>query len=201
MKVTTRTKTETRRRILAAAATLFADQGYENATTRDISEAAGVATGTLFNYFASKEAIALSMILEGWTQGLAAYHRRLDLTERCELDHHLFALAASCLRGMRPHRKYLFPAMGLMVGPRQPVLVPELNHVREDHLQIVEDLLVERGLARFKSGVILQLYWSLLMGVFSFWAGDRSPKQEDTLVLLDVSTKLFLSSMTVKEET
>ena len=54
-----RKKAETRAAIIAAARTLFAQQGYTGTRTRDIAEAAGIATGTLFNYAPTKEAVVL----------------------------------------------------------------------------------------------------------------------------------------------
>lgn len=53
-----------RAEILAAAARIFADKGYANATTREIAEAADVAEGTLYNYFANKREILLAIALE-----------------------------------------------------------------------------------------------------------------------------------------
>ena len=38
----------------------------------------------------------------------------------------------------------------------------------------------------------LQLYWTLYTGVLVFWANDKSPKQEDTLALLDHSLNMFV---------
>ena len=37
----------------------------------------------------------------------------------------------------------------------------------------------------------LQLYWTLYVGVLSHWSEDTSPKQEDTLALLDASINMF----------
>ena len=34
--------------------------------------------------------------------------------------------------------------------------------------------------------VALQMYWTLYLGVLSFWTNDKSPKQEDTLALEDL---------------
>jgi len=48
-------KIATRRRILDAAVRLFSEQGYENTTVEQITKMAGVAKGTFFNYFQSKE--------------------------------------------------------------------------------------------------------------------------------------------------
>jgi hypothetical protein len=41
----------------------------------------------------------------------------------------------------------------------------------------------------------LQLYWTLYFGVLAYWATDVSPKQEDTMALLDQSLKLFVASL------
>jgi hypothetical protein len=38
----------------------------------------------------------------------------------------------------------------------------------------------------------MQMYWTLYLGVLSFWIHDKSPKQEDTLALLDQSTAMFV---------
>lgn len=59
-------KTDKRSRILDAAETLFADRGFAGTTTKAIAEEAGVATGLVFYYFASKEAI-LDALIEGRT--------------------------------------------------------------------------------------------------------------------------------------
>lgn len=48
-------KLETKNRILEAAMCLFAEQGFEATTVAQITEAAGVAKGTFFNYFKTKE--------------------------------------------------------------------------------------------------------------------------------------------------
>lgn len=44
-----------RERILTTAAALFTSRGIQNTSTAVISREAGVATGTLFNYFATKD--------------------------------------------------------------------------------------------------------------------------------------------------
>ena len=61
MRVTAETKALTRRRILDGARRLFAEQAYDATTTRDIARAADIASGTLFNYFATKEAIVAAL--------------------------------------------------------------------------------------------------------------------------------------------
>ena len=72
MRITAEAKTATRQRILQVATDLFVSQGWQNTTTRDIAVAAGIATGTLFNYFATKEGIAAVPHLGYRREGAAA---------------------------------------------------------------------------------------------------------------------------------
>jgi AcrR family transcriptional regulator len=48
---------ESRGRIVAAAVHLFAEQGYEGTSVKQIAATAGVAQGLLYSHFASKEAL------------------------------------------------------------------------------------------------------------------------------------------------
>jgi AcrR family transcriptional regulator len=48
--------------ILAAAAQVFEDHGYAGGTTNRIAERAGVSVGTLYQYFPSKEALAVALL-------------------------------------------------------------------------------------------------------------------------------------------
>src|SRR5579863_7944274 len=54
-----------RERILAAALRLFANQTYQAVTMDRVAEAAGVAKGTLYLYFPSKEALYLGILSDG----------------------------------------------------------------------------------------------------------------------------------------
>jgi AcrR family transcriptional regulator len=56
-----RKKAATRARILAAAEEMFRRKGYAGATTTGIAEVAGIAEGTIFNYFASKAEILVAV--------------------------------------------------------------------------------------------------------------------------------------------
>jgi AcrR family transcriptional regulator len=57
-------------RILAAAQHLFARQGFEKTTTRQLAEAAGIAEGTLFRHFENKKAILVAVVTQGWSEML-----------------------------------------------------------------------------------------------------------------------------------
>lgn len=53
-----------RRDILESAYKLFSENGYEDTKTRAISDMAGIAEGTLFNYFSSKANLYMESMLE-----------------------------------------------------------------------------------------------------------------------------------------
>ena len=55
---------ETRERLVKAAVEEFAREGYEGANISRITEAAGVATGTIYNYFPSKNELMLTILSE-----------------------------------------------------------------------------------------------------------------------------------------
>lgn len=64
------TEEDTRSRILKSALRLFARQGYEGTTTKDLAGAANISEGTLFRYFANKKAILVEVATAGWVDVL-----------------------------------------------------------------------------------------------------------------------------------
>lgn len=52
-------KIETKNRIFEVSGRLFKQKGFENTTVDEIAEEAGIAKGTFFNYFPTKEALLL----------------------------------------------------------------------------------------------------------------------------------------------
>lgn len=64
-------RTETRRRLLEAAAARFAEQGIEGTSVDAIADAAERTSGALYDHFGSKEGL-LTALLESWTNDVAA---------------------------------------------------------------------------------------------------------------------------------
>ena len=191
MRVTRAAKEETRKRILDVATELFLSKGYEVATTRDISQAAGIATGTLFNYFPTKESIVLALVGTALAQGRHSLDK--DLRGEEELDEVLFAHIAASLRRLKPHRNYLEPALqGALVATEPPA-----RTLRNEHLEVVCQGLTDHGWADAVNEVTKHLYWALFVGIVTFWAKDNSRNQEATLALMDKSMKLFVQSLSI----
>src|SRR5262245_8832699 len=77
MRVTPDVKISTEKAIRAAARKLFLRHGFDDTSTREIAERAKVAVGTLFNYFSSKEALALAIAAESFAAGRALAMERI----------------------------------------------------------------------------------------------------------------------------
>jgi len=70
-----RAGSERRDEILAIAAELFAERGFAATTVRDIGDAAGILSGSLYHHFDSKESMADELVHELLDRVLAAYGR------------------------------------------------------------------------------------------------------------------------------
>ncbi len=155
MRVSAQTKAATREKILRAAKRLLAQDGYESTTTRDIAEAAQIASGTLFNYFPTKQAIVSCLASEAVAEALSDASPGESGAET--LEEGLFAVVAAVLR----------------------------------KLEAATALAAKYGYGELSPSA-LQLYWTLYTGVLVFWANDKSPKQEESLALIDDSINMFV---------
>ena len=155
---------------------------------------AGIATGTLFNYFPSKEAIAATLISDALTKAKDEFERRRCGEESLEED--LFSYIWTGLRYLQPSRTFLGCALETLLSPLARSFSEHPGDlIRTEHLETVERLIASHGVREPLSVLTIQLYWTLYFGVLAYWATDVSPKQEDTMALLDQSLKLFVTSL------
>jgi AcrR family transcriptional regulator len=95
----TSTEDDIRTRILNAALKLFARQGYDGTTTKDLANCAQVAEGTIFRHFPNKKAILIEVATAGWVDILTDL-----LTELSEMGSYK-AVSQVMLRRMTQMRK------------------------------------------------------------------------------------------------
>ena len=198
MRVTPETRERTRQDLLESGTTLFAEVGFGAATTRELARRAGVAAGTVFNYFASKEALAAA-VLEGALRGAwgeREAERRVDETA----EEALFALVAAELRHLAPHRAWVAEVVESGLSPLRRGADEGVAALRTAHLERVTDALREAGLSA-PGEIALHLYWTLYLGVLSFWSHDASEHDAATLALLDRSIQLFVRALREDEPT
>jgi AcrR family transcriptional regulator len=75
-----------RNQILDAATTAFAQKGYHRATIQDVAKVAGIAAGTIYNYFENKTALLMG-ILERLNE---TERRDDDMSQMLKMDSHTF---------------------------------------------------------------------------------------------------------------
>ncbi|MDP9117665.1 MAG: TetR/AcrR family transcriptional regulator [Actinomycetota bacterium] len=74
--MSTATSTDRRAELLAIAATLFAERGLRATTVRDIADAAGILSGSLYHHFDSKESM-VDEILQDFLDYLFGRYRQI----------------------------------------------------------------------------------------------------------------------------
>jgi AcrR family transcriptional regulator len=191
-RITEEAKVATRKRIVESACNLFKTQGFEQATTREIAQQAGIAAGTLFNYFPAKEDILMALASEAFARAGEEFAKQRR--PEASLEENLFLNVATGLRKLKSHRKYIGPVIETSFSPLANSAVSEqAGAIRVGHLETVQALIANGGLAPTIWTVAMQLYWTLYTGVLAFWVNDPSPKQEDTLAMLDQSIAMFVS--------
>src|SRR5882672_5897077 len=91
-----RNKETKKSRIVAAALALFQVKGFDATTTRAIARRARVAEGTVFNYFPTKEDIALHFLGQEVEHAMATVRANTRL-RKAPIEEKLFALVQTQL--------------------------------------------------------------------------------------------------------
>jgi AcrR family transcriptional regulator len=75
--------------LLAIAAKLFAERGFKNTTVRDIADAAGILSGSLYHHFDSKESMVDEILSTFQNELFASYDAVLDsdVDARTKIEH------------------------------------------------------------------------------------------------------------------
>jgi AcrR family transcriptional regulator len=197
MRITKEEKNRTEQKILRTAEKLFIKEGYKETTTRQIATEAGIAAGTLFNYFPSKETLAMSLLAEKLAAGREDFARRRTADE--DLSEDLFLLISSELRRLRPFRAFVAPVLEStmsLFSKNESCLAGQDS--RTAHLATVRGIINDHGLSKVPDHISTTLYWSLYLGILGFWSSDNSRNQEETLALIDYSINVFTQTISGK---
>ena len=186
-------KQRTRDRIVAAALALFQSKGFEATTTRAIAKRARVAEGTVFNYFETKEDIALHFLELEVTHAIAAVrgNRRLP---KAPLEEKLFALLQAQIEYLAPYEKFIGAAFVQALKPASKLgWSRQAAELRNRYLAFVQEL-IEESLPRGKPSALAWFgppaFWIYYLGVLLYWLHDSSPGKQQTLAFIDRSLKL-----------
>jgi len=155
---------ETRQLLLDAATAEFAREGYHRANINRISQAAGFAKGTIYNYFPSKRALMLALI-----DGIAASHHQFVATQiQQEEDpvrrlQRFFEAGAGWIIGHLAQGRVM---LTLLNGPDPEFKQRMAQGYQPMHQLLIDDVLVpgmERGLFRrldpaATAGLLMTIY-------------------------------------------
>jgi AcrR family transcriptional regulator len=194
---------ETEAALKAAARRLFAERGYLNTKITDITAAAGRATGSFYQHFASKDDLLQAMLADMHGQAGQALgdggHPPHDLTDPAQLREHL-AVAWGVMRDNRPVMTALFesamaagPASGALwerLAADTGMLRDHLEHLREQgHVLPGDPALIAAAMG----GMLSMLAYALLPASPGAPAGGGAGY--DDAQLLDAVTSLLLHGL------
>lgn len=188
----TRKGGETRERILDAALHLFRTQGYTETTMRQIADAAGVAVGNAYYYFASKDKLIIAFYERNHADHLALLGDGLDHTK--DFQGRLRLLVRTKVESAMPYRRLATKLFTSAADPESPLspFSPESAHLRQETIRLVAEVIEGSGLRVGKDlrDDLPELLWLYWMGVILYWVHDSSEDCEKTFTLIDRTVPL-----------
>ena len=184
-----RNKEKTKERILDAALELFREKGLERTTTKEISKKAGIAEGTLFNYFKTKEDLALYFFQKG-TEDLIKWFRAQTRLQKASLAEKLFAIIHRQLEYLEPYEDFIGAVFCRSLQPTSSLspLSFDSQELRLKYLRFIREVLAEAeerkeiphlgDLGAYGVGLFY-------LGMVTHWLHDDSRGKQRTLALLD----------------
>ncbi|BEQ16605.1 TetR/AcrR family transcriptional regulator [Desulfoferula mesophila] len=149
-----------REKLLSEAAKLFAQRGYNQADMAELATRAGVAKGSLYNYFESKQELYLYVCRDGLERSRQAVYGGLDpgwdVYRQLE---HVFTQGAAFAR---KHPEYLILYLNVSSAGLEPFaekLSLEVEKYTADHLKAVLTRDIKRGLVRSDLNVNHAAFW------------------------------------------
>jgi len=192
-------KAKTKQAILKAALELFSQKGFYQATTREIARKAGVAEGTIFNYFPTKEDLALCFF-DRELGRLIEWFNGQERLQSAPLPERLFAIVHRHLEQISPYEEFMGAVCLRALQPASKLspLSLERRELNLRYLRFIRELLADAA----KRGEIPHFgelgpygFGLFHLAMVVHWLRDRSPGKENTLALLDrclkVATTVF----------
>lgn len=190
-------KQEIRERIVKAALSLFQTKGFDATTTKAIARKARIAEGTVFNYFKSKDDIALYFFEQEVDHAMATVRENPRL-RKAPLEEKLFTLVHSQLEFLAPYERFIGAALIHALKPASPF--GPFNHrsqeLRHRYLGFVEEL-IEQSIPGNQRGPLTflapEVFWIYYLGALLYWLYDSSEGKQNTLAFLDRSLNIGVS--------
>lgn len=189
-----RNKEKTKRAILQAALELFRKKGFHRTTTKEITARAGIAEGTLFNYFPTKEDLALCFF-EEVLAGLIAWYQQQDDLRGASLPEKLFAVIHRHLERLGPYEEFIGAVYLRALQPSSKLspLSLDRREINLRYLKFIRGIFAEshaRGEIPRVAEPMAYGFGLFHLAMIAYWLHDDSPGKEKTLALLDRCSRL-----------
>jgi len=193
-------KEATQKKILDVSLQLFQKMGFARTTMRDVAKKCGIALGTTYNYFPTKEHIAGYFFEQALNEVMERYTK--EEPADAPLEEKIFLLLSIELEKIAPYEEFLNLIVTQAVLPtsRFHPSSRDSQRLKMKYLDFVGGILEsakEKG--EFSSlgfdSMILSAFWVFHLGIMMFWMNDQSRKKEDTFILLDKSLRFILNAM------
>ena len=190
-------KQEICERIVKAALSLFQTKGFDATTTKAIARKANIAEGTVFNYFKSKDDIALYFFEQEVDHAMAEVRENPRL-RKAPLEEKLFTLVHSQLEFLAPYERFIGTAFIHALKPASPFgpFSHRAQELRHRYLRFVEELIDESIPGHRRSPLTFlapEVFWIYYLGALLYWLYDSSEGKQNTLAFLDRSLNIGVS--------
>lgn len=195
MRITEERKSEIRHALIQAAVELFTEKGFSGATMREISTRAGLAAGTIYNYFPSKEKIFFAYFEKKQEELQATLGQVSDLAE-FTLKEKLQILVESLLDSYTDDREFVATTYKVLLdsplrsftdlGPAKRRLT---DIVREFYASAVAAKEIQE---QPFEGFLVNLFWEYTNLIVLYWLRDDSDGFVNTSRLVDLSLDLYV---------
>jgi AcrR family transcriptional regulator len=184
---------QTRTLILETAVQLFLERGYEETTMRAIAERAGMALGSAYYYFRSKE-----QLIQGFYSRTHQEHLALAeavLRTETTLRERLLGVMRAKLQTVEPYHRFSGVLFRTAADPESPLnpfsaeSLPARVEATELFAEVVRGAR-DRKMPRDLEAALPDLLWTYHMGIILFWIHDRSPGRARTWRLMERTVDL-----------
>ena len=193
-------KEATKKKILEVSLQLFQKMGFGRTTMRDIAKKCGIALGTTYNYFPTKEHIAQYFFERALDEVMERYRR--EEPPDAPLEEKIYLLLSIELEKITPYEEFLnlIVTHAMLPTSRLHPFSVDSQRLKMKYLDFIGSILEsakEKG--EFSTlgfdSMILSAFWVFHLGIMMFWMNDQSRKKEDTYILLDKSLRFILNAM------
>ena len=193
-------KEATKKKILEVSLQLFQKMGFARTTMRDVAKKCGIALGTTYNYFPTKEHIAQFFFEQALDEVMERY--RKEEPAGAPLEEKIFLLLSIELEKIAPYEEFLnlIVTHAILPTSRLHPFSLDSQRLKMKYLDFVGGILeAAQDKGEFSAlgfdAMVLSAFWVFHLGIMMFWMNDASRKKEDTYILLDKSLRFILKAM------